>query len=159
MKIGDIVKYANYEWYVIKVGKRNITLLAKNDFGKHRFDTSYNTYDYETSEIRAYLNSTILRSIKDAGGDPLPVDLSDVGVTDKVWLISRKEAKSLPSRVRATGNWDWYWLRSPGCYIYNASYVYNVGVYTYGYDIDNDSGNVRPAIRIKAEELSKDNKI
>lgn len=154
VQVGDVVNYASYKWFVIKVGKHNITLLAKDFyFGKHRFDTSCT--NYETSEIRAYLNSTILRSIKNAGGDPLPVKLRDVGVTDKVWLLSIKEAKSLHSEMRDIG--DWYWLRSPGNY---SNCVADVrcdgGVGTNGCFFDNDLGCIRPVIRIKAEELFKE---
>lgn len=124
LQVGNVVKYAGYKWYVIGITEKKVTLLSKKNFGGHKFDEKSN--DYKNSEIRAYLNSTILRSIEDAGGNPLPVKLSDVICTDKVWLLSVKEAEKLPLKIRKIVCF-WWWLRSPSKYYRLTAASVNLG--------------------------------
>ena len=157
VQVGDIVKYANHNWYVIKVEKGIVTLLVKDtSFGEHAFDTHCN--EYKTSEIRAYLNSTILRSIEGANGNPLLTKLSDVGCTDKVWLLSINQAKRLPKAIKActvNGCRRSWWLRSCDSNTYSAANdYYGCSVQYIYYNVNRDSNIVRPAIRVKAEELA-----
>lgn len=149
IKLYDVVNCAGYDWHVIDIDGDIVTLLAKdNDFGKSIFDEESN--DYETSEIRKYINNIVLPKLQNA--NPIPTKLRDVKVTDKVWLLSTDEAEELPTNIRKFPRW--WWLRSPGYYRYSAAYVYiDASVNSSGCNIDNDSGCVRPAMRVRTEDL------
>ena len=149
VKIYDVVRCAGYEWYVINKQGDIVTLLAKNaDFGKCEFDqkSSY----YKTSEIRDFLGYSTLPRVKSA--NPIPTRLIDVGVTDKVWLLSVDEAEDLPEEIREFHTW--YWLRSRG---YDDSRAANVdldgGVNDFGNYVYNGLDAVRPAMRVHIEDL------
>ena len=150
IKLYDVVSCADWEWYVIDIDGDIVTLLAKDaDFGEHNFDNESNSY--ESSKIREYLKKEILPYLDIA--NPIPTRLDDVEVTDKVWLLSVKEAEKLPLKIREFDD-DWYWLRSPGDYSYIAATVYDDGsVDSYGGHVNNDSGGVRPAMRVHIEDL------
>lgn len=149
IKLYDVVKCCGYEWYIIDMKNDIVTLLAKNDnFGYHRFDGKSN--DYKNSDIRDFLLSSVFPKLQDA--NPIPTRLTDVGVTDKVWLLSLDEAKELPVSIRQFK--DWWSLRSPGWESINAAFVnYNGKIYESGVNVRFGDGIVRPAIRVRIEEL------
>lgn len=155
IKLYDTVKCAGYEWFVIKIEGDIASLLAKDDdFGKSRFEKkkphcSSTENDYESSEIRNYLNNSVLPKLQNA--NPIPTRLDDVGCTDKVWLLSFDEARRLPKKIRQFPRW--YWLRSPGSYIDIASLVDNVGNVDWDGGSVSSSGSVRPAMRVRVEDL------
>ena len=150
IKLYDVVNCAGYEWYVIDIEDDVVTLLAKNaDFGKCAFDRESNKY--RTSEIREYLDIRVLPKVSSA--NPIPTRLSDIEVTDKVWLLSIDEAEDLPKNIRKVD--DWWWLRSPGSRSRDAAYVSKGGsIDAYGYFVYGGSGCVRPAMRVRIDELS-----
>lgn len=153
VKLYDIVSYAGYEWFVIEIDNDKVTLLAKNnDFGVSVFDKETN--DYRTSEIRHYLNTSVLNRLTENGAEILETNIPEFGLKDKVWLLSEDEAEQLPPEVRNLGKW--YWLRSPGNLNIDAASVNIVGsVNSRGRDVLNDSGSVRPAITVKVNDLLK----
>lgn len=153
IKLYDVVPYAGHEWFVIRIDGERISLLAKNnDFGVSIFDKETN--DYRTSEIRRYLNTSVLNRLTENGAEILETNIPEFGLKDKVWLLSTDEAEQLPPEVRNLGKW--WWLSSSG-YISNyAAYVSWVGgVYTIGYKVNSNSGTVRPAITVKVNNLLK----
>ena len=150
VKLYDVVNCAGYEWFVIDIKGDIVTLLAKIDFGACEFNEKSN--DYKNSEIRKYLINRVLPRLESA--NPVPTRLDDVEVTDKVWLLSTDEAEKLSREIREFDDW-WYWLRSPGYSSrYDAAYVDNDGVVNPDGDyVWNDSGIVRPAMRVRIEDL------
>ncbi|MCL1799493.1 MAG: DUF6273 domain-containing protein [Eggerthellaceae bacterium] len=78
-----------------------------------------------------------------AGGKP---------TKDKVFLLSLDEVNKYFSSgqeriAKYEGSDFWWWLRSPGGYAGHAALVIGGGgVYASGYDVDYDSGGVRPAL-------------
>ena len=71
-------------------------------------------------------------------------ELEIVGAT----LLSSEEAETLPLRLRKHTNW--WWLRSPGCISDLAAGVSGgSSILSYGGDVRNGTGAVRPALIIK----------
>ena len=151
----DVVTYAGFEWFVIRIDGERISLLAKNDdFGVSIFDKESN--NYQTSEIRRYLNTDVLNKLTENGAEILETNIPEFGVKDKVYLLSVSEAKCLPPEVKNTGKW--YWLRSSGRYSMYAAHVgFDGSVNTYQNYVFSESGCVRPAITVKADDLLKSN--
>ena len=164
IKLYDTVRCGDYDWYVIGIEGDIVTLLAKNsDFGVLMFDEESSIY--ENSEIRRYLKNKVLPRLQNV--NPISTDLKDVFCTDKVWLLSMDEAKKLPRKVKFfSDNW---WLRSRGwyghghgsrgCYVYGyyvdwAAYVAgDDGTVLDGYPVNYEYFAVRPAIRVRIEDL------
>lgn len=148
IQLYDIVSCAGFDWYIIDMNGDNVTLLAKNDdFGRSMFDKVSN--NYWSSEISEYIYSDVLPKLRNV--NPIPVRLTDVGVTDRVWLLSVYEASNLPREIRQFPN-RW-WLRSRG-YAYYAADVNRDGeVNSFGHSVDNIHSTVRPAMRVRIEDL------
>lgn len=146
----DIVRCAGYEWYVIDIEDDIVTLLAKNDvFGLCVFSYD-NSKIYKDSEVRKYLKDSVLPKLQSA--NPVPTRLNDVGVADKVWLLSTRDARDLPLKIREFENC--WWLRSPGWTDSRVVYVNNDGgIYVFGHNIDLDNRAVRPAMKVRIEDL------
>lgn len=150
MQIGDVITFANHEWFVIGISDKTVKLLAKNaDFWEDNFAAQVN--DYRDSGIRHRLNdSRFLRRLRGVWIDP--TELEDIGISDKVFLLSKEEAEDLPLEIRDIGvTW---WLRSPGmfnhlaCCVLPGGYVNSVGDHVY-YDVI----AVRPAIQVRTSAL------
>ncbi len=148
IKLYDVVKCCGYDWYVIGIEDGIVTLLAKDDvFGKSVFDR--NSGGYRSSEIRKYINNRVLSKLRNA--NPIPTELNDFGITDKVWLLSTDEAKKLPENIRRID--DGWWLRSFG-YNWNiAACVYDTGRVSAGGCHMSQRGSVRPAMRVHIKDL------
>jgi hypothetical protein len=147
----DVVTYAGYKWFVIKIGNDDVTLLAKNDdFGRLRFDRE--SSDYQNSEIRKHINSVLANILTKNGAELETASLK--GLDDKVFLLSEEEAEELPTNIRKFS--DWWWLRSPGNDSNYAVYVGDDGsVFTNGSYVNYDLGCIRPAIIVKTDNLRK----
>ena len=176
-KVGDYVKFGNYpqtsnggvqpiEWQVLSKENNKMLVISRYGLDAKRFDDDSN--DWENSEIRKWLNGEFYnkaftdqekKSIKSS-------NLSDVGTTDNVFLLSRAEAEKyfandelrkckVTDYAKNNGAYtdgsgcSWWWLRSP-CPRNRSIYVYNVfygGSIDYG-DVDYDIYVVRPALWI-----------
>ena len=151
IKLYDVVKCADCDWYVIDKQGDIVTLLAAyTDYsiGQRRFDGKSN--EYKTSEIREYLKNRVLPKLQSA--NPIPTRLNDVGCIDKVWLLSVDEAEDLPLKISKC-DYHW-WLRSPGFRNKDAAYVGSSGgVNAKGSFINIDFNGIRPAIRVRIEDL------
>lgn len=148
----DIVSCAGYEWYVLKIEDDIVTLLAKNDdFGIEIFDEESN--DYATSHIRDYLLSEVLPEVQSA--NPIPTRLDDVGVTDKVWLLSLEEKGNKPWGIFEYTQ-VWWWLRTPSKRKPNRVVCVNhrgASSGTNGFEPYYGSIGVRPAMRVHIKDL------
>ena len=150
MKLYDTVKCAGFSWYVIDIKGNEVTLLAKdNFFGYSEFSSGSN--DYRTSEIRRYLVN-VSEDLGKKGAPPLLTNLADANCTDQVFLLSIEEVNKLPIKIRKFSKW--WWLRSLGIFSNSTAFVLHDGsVNTFGDNVHNNSGSVRPAIRVPAEIL------
>ena len=140
-KVGDIVKFGNYpqtandqnqpiEWQVLSKENNKMLVISKYGLDTKRFDSSSN--NWANSEIRKWLNNEFYnkaftdqekKSIKSS-------NLSDVGTTDNVFLLSEEEAEkyfandekrkckvtdyAMKNGAWVAGNdYSVWWLRSP----------------------------------------------
>ena len=183
INVGDYIKFGNYpqtakdevqpiEWQVLAKEGNKILIISKYGLDAKRFDDNSN--DWASSEIRYWLNDNFYnkaftekekKSINSS-------NLSDVGTSDKVFLLSKEEAENYfvndkLRRCKATGyavkkgayisdgsfggeaGYSLWWLRSPNPYTDDNVYrVISDG------DIDNhyvvSIGNrvIRPALWI-----------
>lgn len=144
LKLYDTVEYAGYRWFVIKLDKDSVTLLACDDvFSSAIYSEGPNTYS--TSEARKYLLSNVWPVLKAKKVKSVPASLPDSPCKDRLFLLSFDEARKLPDRIRRFDkNW---WVRSTvysDSYASFVSYGGMVGVAHSSYE----PMAMRPAIRV-----------
>ena len=172
-KIGDYVKFGSYpqtadaqnqpiEWQVLSIENNKMLVISRYGLDAKRFDSSSN--NWANSEIRQWLNNEFYnKAFTDQEKKYIKFsNLSDVGTTDNIFLLSLNEAKkyfannnarlcNATEYAKANGanlwnDFSWWWIRSS----YYASYVYYVnygGNFNY-YDVFDVRGVVRPALWI-----------
>ena len=178
-KVGDYVKFGSYpqtssggvqpiEWQVLSIENNKMLVISRYGLDAKRFDGSSN--NWANSEIRKWLNGEFYnkaftdqekKSIKSS-------NLSDVGTTDNVFVLSKEEAGKYFANDNArlckpidyakkNGAYVWdqngcgfWWLRSPLPDDSNdAVYYVNRGgsIFDYCY-VSYDNYLVRPALSI-----------
>ena len=176
-KVGDYIKFGNYpqtangqnqpiEWQVLSKENNKMLVISKYGLEVRRFDSGSN--NWRNSEIRKWLNGEFYnkafnekekKSIKSS-------NLSDVGTSDNVFLLSKEEAEKYfvndnARRCKATEysvkngackndeGYGYWWLRShyPNCsnIVFNVS---NVGDVDDCDDVSIGDDIVRPALWI-----------
>ena len=187
--VGDIVKFGNYpqtsngdiqpiEWQVLSKENNKMLVISKYGLDCKIFDSSSD--NWANSEIRNWLNGEFYnkafnekekKSIKSS-------NLSDVGTTDNVFLLSGDRhgngevnwyfANNEGRRCKATeyavknggyvadNGYSWWWLCSPvpniSDYVYCVVHVGFVG----SSDVHNDGRVVRPALWINLSNTFDD---
>ena len=192
-KIGETIEFGNYpqdkdgtekpiEWIVMKKEGNQVLLLSKYVLDAKPYNEELEEVTWETSDIRQWLNNefytTAFNKAEKARIQTSLIknkDNSEHGTSggndteDKVFLLSKKEAKTLFSNneekiAKATEYAEksgvyvneekaaWWWLRSPGVDSCSAAGVYCDGwVDRYGYDVDFISVGVRPALHLNLQ--------
>ena len=186
-KVGDYIKFGNYpqtavggilpiEWQVLAIENNKILVISRYGLDANRFDGGSN--NWRNSEIRKWLNGDFYnKAFTDQEKKYINLsNLSDLGTTDNVFLLSKEEAEKYFAndnvrRCKATdyakknGAWvssggflfggehskgySWWWLRSPCPALSGLGYrVNNVGFISDFYFFDNAGVVVRPALSI-----------
>ena len=174
--VGDVVNFGNYpqtsngdiqpiEWQVLSKENNKMLVISKYGLDRKLFDSVSN--NWANSEIRKWLNGEFYnkafndkekKSIKSS-------NLSDVGTSDNVFLLSKEEAEkyfanndarlckatdyAVKSGARVADNgYSIWWLRSPN--LSNSDYVCSVlgGGLIYNFDVYYGDYLVRPALWI-----------
>lgn len=167
------------EWLVLEVKDGKALVISKYALDCKPYNTNYTDITWETCTLRKWLNNDFLGSAFSAdekamihtvtvSADKNPNYNTNPGnaTQDQVFLLSITEAnkyfsfdsarqcKSTDYAV-ANGAWEsdsgncWWWLRSPGDYLYDAAYVSDDGdVSELGYSVYGGSRAVRPALWI-----------
>ena len=177
--VGDYIEFGNYpqtldgevqpiEWKVLAKKGNKILVISKYGLDAKRFDDNSN--DWASSEIRYWLNDKFYNKAfteKEKKSINLS-NLSDVGTSDKVFLLSKEEAENYfvndkVRRCKATeyavkngafvddNGYSWWWLRSPNFGYYSSDYVYYVNSLGFAGNFrnaDSDDRLVRPALWI-----------
>ena len=104
-KVGDYVNFGNYpqtaeceekpiEWQVLAKEENKMLVLSKYGLDAKRFDDDSN--DWKNSEIRQWLNSDFYNKVFTEKEKKYisPSNLSDVGTSDNVFLLSKEEAET-----------------------------------------------------------------
>ncbi len=192
-KIGETIEFGNYpqdkdgtekpiEWIVMKNEGNQVLLLSKYVLDAKPYNEEWEGVTWQTSDIRQWLNNEFYttafnKSEKAKIQTSLTKneDNSKYGTSggndteDKVFLLSKKEAKTLFSNngeriAKATEYAEksgvyvneekaaWWWLRSPGYDSSDAAGVnYSGWVYRYGNSVSDDYGGVRPALYLNLQ--------
>ena len=172
-KVGDYVKFGSYpqtsngqnqsiEWQVLSIENGKMLVISRYGLDAKCFDSSSNVW--KNSEICNWLNGEFYnKSFTDQEKKSINLsNLSDVGTSDNVFLLSKDEAEKYfanndARRCKATdyvlkknnwsdGYWCW-WLRSPNPY--SSNFVCSVnddGSILDYYDVSHFVGVVRPAL-------------
>ena len=193
-KVGETIEFGNYpqdkdgtekpiEWIVMKKEGNQVLLLSKYVLDAKPYNEELEEVTWETSDIRQWLNNefytTAFNKAEKAKIQTSLIkneDNSEYGTSgendteDKVFLLSKKEAKTLFSNneekiAKATEYAEksgvyvneekvaGWWLRSPGDNSDSAAVVYSYGWgYRYGYDVYYSyGGDVRPALHLNLQ--------
>ena len=193
-KVGETIEFGNYpqdkdgtekpiEWIVMKKEGNQVLLLSKYVLDAKPYNEELEEVTWETSDIRQWLNNefytTAFNKAEKAKIQTSLIkneDNSEYGTSgendteDKVFLLSKKEAKTLFSNneekiAKATEYAEksgvyvneekvaGWWLRSPGDNSDSAAVVHSYGWgYRYGYDVYYSyGGGVRPALHLNLQ--------
>ena len=158
-KVNDVVKFGDYDWYVIGTSDNGVTLLMKNNLMNKAYNDSATSVTWETCALRTYLNGDFYnrfsdedraKIVKTSNTNPNNPDHGTKGgnnTEDYIYLLSIAEANNLDNSIRPIGSW--WWLRSPGYNSYYAAFVYEGGIVnTIGRYVSNEYG-VRPALNLE----------
>ena len=176
--VGDYVEFGNYpksangnikpiEWQVLSREENKMFVISRYGLDCKIFDSSSN--DWKNSEIRQWLNGDFYNKAFSENEKKFInlSNLSDVGTSDNVFLLSKEEAEKYFANkderkckateyavkngayVNSSNGYSVWWLRSPdpnhSCGVYdvnNDGGIYdNCNVYSY-------NGVVRPALFI-----------
>ena len=165
------------KWLVLEVKDGKALVISKYALDCKQYNTSRTAVTWETSTLRKWLNNDFINKAFSAdekamiptvtvSADKNPVYGTNPGnaTQDQVFLLSSTEANQYFSSDSAreceptdyavangayvNGN-CWWWLRSPGCTLYSAANVIDVGVVDeIGFFVDDVSYAVRPALWI-----------
>lgn len=172
-KLYDLVKYNDYEWYIIKIDNDNVTLLMKNKLGndtmKSLFDEEYLDDDYDVkfnldvknndwadSIIRQALNEKFINEFNKSELNIMKTNYDeDKYSNDYIRLLTIREVEKLPEEIRTIN--EYYWTLSPSRFTSNSSnaVVWSVppsGSLNPWMHVAASLG-VRPVINIKADYL------
>ncbi|MBO5319388.1 MAG: toll/interleukin-1 receptor domain-containing protein [Ruminococcus sp.] len=158
-EVGEIVKFGDYEWYVINKTDNGVQLLCENAVCKKAYNEEYEDVTWENCTLREWLNNDFYNKfseeekamiVKTKLSNPENSEHGTDGgnnTEDYIYLLSIDEAKALSEEIRETGSW--WWLRSPGSFQDCAAGVSSDGsLRTFGVNVDNENG-VRPALNLK----------
>ena len=180
-KVGDYVKFGNYpqtsnggvqpiEWQVLSKENNRMLVISRYGLDCKIFDSDSNKW--ANSEIRKWLNGDFYnKAFTEQEKKSINLyNLSDVGTTDNVFLLSKEEAEKYFSnnesrKCKATeyavknaawvadssygdnAGYSFWWLRSPN--LHDSSrvyYVFNFGFIDSFLSVYDDNGLVRPAL-------------
>ena len=156
LKLYDIVKYCNYEWYVIKIEEDGVTLMSKITVANCTY-SEINSNDWKDSTVVI----KCLEFIKKMENDDLISMKTNYDENkysyDLVRIPTFREIERMPMYVRECGNAYWTMTASYGvsegfknCYVFIVT--------SYGYlsiDLVDFTYGVRPVIKVRRESLNE----
>lgn len=178
VRLYDIVKFSNYDWYVIEEDEATLTLFLKDKLSseqcsKHfdnrlldgdkdaRFNSNCKNIWWGDSPIRMTLNSEFLKYLDKTKMELMETTVSIDGQSrtteDYVRLITKEEAEILPSDILKSNYKYGYWTMSPSLFS-NGSHAYEFLVGSAGeltYTGVRHGYGVRPVIRVTKDNLER----
>lgn len=128
-KVGDIVTYNGYEWFVIKTKDNTVTLMLKNVLSKSKikeyFDSKYlddsndvkfnadkTDFDWQNSIIREGLNERFLNNFNKKELNIMRTNYDEDKISeDYIRLVTIRDIDRLPLEIRDCSRE--YWTMSP----------------------------------------------
>jgi len=170
-KKGAEIRFGHYSngqsiiWKILKIKDNMLLIISSNSIGKmHYHDSLDDNVIWADCKMRNWLNNDFLngyfspeeqskivsskiRNVKNPDFDTP----GGITTTDKVFLLSIKEAEQYFANDEARSTGSSWWLRSPGCDLDVAAYVYEDGwIDTHG-DGTNMPYDIRPALWLKMD--------
>lgn len=156
LKLYDVVKYCDHEWYVIKIGNNEVTLMLKDVIGTCTYSDN-NSNDWKDSNV---INKCLELFGKIQSDDLISMKINydeDKYSYDLVRIPTLREIEQMPMSVRECGDAYWTMTSSYGvsedsdyaCVFYVSSAGYLLWDYVHG------SFGVRPVIKIRKDSLNE----
>lgn len=168
-KIGDIIEYNNYSWYIIKVNNDDVTLMMKDALDEEKikkyftdknyldddndvmFNIDLTNFDYNDTYIKKVLNSTFLEEFNKNELNLMRTNYDeDKYSEDYIRIPTIREIEKLDFSIRKCISS--YWTMSPANFNLNltSAYVWSVdSTGNLGYIWTTYAYGVRPVISLK----------
>lgn len=174
-KVGDIVKFNNYEWYIIKLIDNKATLLMKDCLPENKmqeiFDSEYladdndvvfnldqSNSDWKDSIIRKKLNDTFIDEFNKNELNVMKTNYDeDKYSEDYIRLVTIREIERTEEKIRKSSKSNW--TMSPSSFDASYAYAFVWRVNSTGYLTaawSPISYGVRPVINVNVEYLESD---
>lgn len=142
IQLHDLVKWSEYEWYVIGTKDNKYTLFLKDKMPKDlverlfdskfldsdsdvRFNTNCENIWWKDSHIRMALNSEYLKYLNldemIRMKTTVNIDNEESTTEDYVRLITKEEVEKLPEEILRCGGEYGYWTMTPSLFIVDSS--------------------------------------
>ena len=170
MKKYDLIKYNNYEWYIIDIDNDKAILLLKDKLSKEemqelfdedlldddketRFSYDYKNWRWSDSPIRQVLNTKWLSKFNKNELVQMKTEIEfnneKMIANDFIRLMTYEEIQNMPLEILKSNKYG-YWLGSPSYVGFGVAHVHVVGSsgVNGGSGVYNANG-VRPVILVK----------
>ena len=155
LKLYDVVKYCNHEWYVIKIENDEVTLMLKNVIGACAYSDN-NSNDWKDSNV---INKCLELFNEIQSNDLISMKTNydeDKYSCDLVRIPTLREIEEMPMSVRECG--DAYWTMTSSYAVsedYDSARVFAVNSIGYlnGSNVIWAGPGVRPVIKLKTDKL------
>lgn len=181
VKLYDLVKFSNLEWYIIAEDEDTLTLFLKDKLSPEqcakyfderlldsdkdvKFSNNIKNIWWTDSPIRMTLNSKFLEDLDKSKLDLMTttvnIDSQSRTTEDYVRLITKEEVERLPKKILKSNYNYGYWTMSPSSFNLDSYapefFVLNAGELAFN-DV-NVSYGVRPVIRVAKDSLEREGK-
>jgi hypothetical protein len=151
--------FESYKWRVLEVQGDRALIITEKVIGFRAYHNTKKDVKWKDCDLREYLNGTFLQKfdsedqkliietkVENPSDSPLIADGSN-DTSDKVFLLSVKEARRYFSSDSERSNGSWWWLRSQGGNSHSAANVYHDGpISAFGYWVNYNYCGIRPAM-------------
>lgn len=177
-KVGDIVKYNNYNWYVIKVNNDNVTLMMKDvldeekikkyftdknyldDDNDVKFNIDKTNFDWNDTYIKRVLNSAFLEEFNKEELNLMKTNYDEDKYSDDyIRIPTIREVEKLDINIRKCIKS--YWTMSPSYFNSSLTTAFVWSVHSTGYigrSWSTSVYGVRPVINISSDIMTSTKK-
>ncbi len=172
VKLYDLVKFSNLEWYIIAEDEDTLTLFLKDKLSPEqcakyfdeglldcdkdiKFSNNVKNIWWADSPIRMTLNSKFLEDLDKSKLDLMTttvnIDSQSRTTEDYVRLITKEEAEKLPVKILKSKYAHGYWTMSPSYFHHNSvayEFIVTSSGVLRGWNNVNNGYGVRPVIRV-----------
>lgn len=150
-KVGDLLSFGEIDWVVLNILDEKMLLITREIIEKRPFHQSYDSVNWDTCSLRAYLNGDFIRRFCT---DDLTRIARGKNSDDTVFLLSVEEANlyfadDLQRIAHFRGTPRWWYLRTTGIGNHVAFVDKDGTINTHGCRVDNPYCGVRAAIYLK----------
>lgn len=179
VKLYDLVKFSNLDWYIIDEDEDTLTLFLKDKLSPEqctkyfdeglldcdkdiKFSNDIKNIWWADSPIRMALNSEFLKYLDKSKLDLMTTTVNNDGQSrtteDYVRLITKEEAEKLPVKILKSKYAHGYWTMSPSYFHHNSvayEFIVTSSGVLRGWNNVSNSYGVRPVIRVTKDNLER----